>query len=805
MKTHARVVIIGGGIAGCSALYHLVKLGWTDVVLVERNELTAGSTWHAAGNTPHFEVSLNMTRIQKYSTELYGRLEAETGQATGFHKVGSIRIAQDKDRLEQFRILESQAKNIGLPFHVIGPDEIKKHMPIVALDGVIAGAYTSEDGYVDPSSCTQAMAKGARDGGAQIYRKTRVIGTTQKPDGSWIVETDKGTIACEIVVNAAGTWARDVAKLAGLDLPIVSMEHQYLVTEALDEVKALGRELPLLRDPDASFYLRQEGMGILYGPYEADGKPWAVDGIPEQFGQDLLPNDLDRIEYIVEMATKRVPILAKAGIKRTVNGPIPHTPDGGPLIGPAPGLRNYWCLNGFSVGIAQGGGAGKALAEWIVEGEPPMEMFEFDPRRFGPYATLDFTVDRACEIYKYMYAIWYPNDEKPAGRPAKTTPIYERLKTAGAVFEARFGWERAAWFAPHGNTHETPSYRRAESFPHVAAECRAVRERAGLLDLSGFSKFEITGPGALAALDRLCANRPPQKDGAIALTQLLTPKGKIETEATLVRWSAERFYAMTAAVAQLHDLDWLQRHLPADGRVHLADVTLRDGCLILAGPKSRDILSKLTRTDLSNARFPWLAAREIEVAGVPVRALRCNYVGELGWELHHNFVHQTRLYDALMAAGAPMDLAHFGTRAMNSMRLEKAYRAWGTELTAETDPYEAGLERLVKSEGRDFIGKAALEAARAKGHKWRLAILKVDAPDADAPTNAPVFANGAYAGVVSSGGYGHTVGTSIALAFVMPPHDKVGTTLEVDILGERRKAVVVADALYDPENRRPRM
>ena len=805
MKTQARVVVIGGGIAGCSLLYHLTKLGWRDVVLVERNELTAGSTWHAAGNTPHFEASMNMARIQHYSTQLYGRLEAETGQATGFHKVGSLRIAQDKGRLEQFKMLESQAKNIGLPFQVIGPGEIKALMPFVNLDGVIAAAHTPDDGYVDPSSCTQAMAKGARDGGATIYRKTRVIGTKQKPDGTWIVETDKGNIACEIVVNAAGTWAKDVGKLAGLELPIVSMEHQYLVTEALDEVTALGREFPLLRDPDASFYLRQEGQGILYGPYEAEGKPWAVDGIPEQFGQDLLPNDLDRIEYIVEMATRRVPMLAKAGIKRTVNGPIPHTPDGGPLIGPAPGLRNYWCLNGFSVGIAQGGGAGKALAEWIVEDEPPMEMFEFDPRRYGPYATTDFTVARSCEIYRYMYAIWYPNDEKPAGRPAKTTPVYERLKQAGAVFEARFGWERPAWFAPDGKTHETPSFRRAESFSHIAAECRAVRERVGLLDLSAFSKYEISGPGAERALDRMCANRLPQKDGAIALSQLLTPKGKIESEATIVRWNAQRFYAVTAGIAQLHDRDWFLRHLPKDASVAFDDVTLRDGCLILAGPKSRDVLSPLTRADLSNRAFPWLAAREIEIAGVPVRALRCNYVGELGWELHHNFVHQTKLYDALIAEGAKHGLAHFGTRAMNAMRLEKAYRAWGTELTSETDPIEAGLERLVKFDGRDFIGHKALEEARAKGHKWRFAILAVDVADADAPTNAPIFANGAYCGVVSSGGYGHTVGTSIALAFVMPPHDAPGTKLEIEILGERRAAKVVPAPLYDPENTRPRL
>ncbi|MFO0996824.1 MAG: FAD-dependent oxidoreductase [Alphaproteobacteria bacterium] len=802
MKSHARVVVIGGGIAGCGLLYHLVKLGWRDVVLIERNELTAGSTWHAAGNTPHFETSLNLTRIQKYSTELYERLEGETGQATGFHKVGSIRIAENKDRLDQFKLLESQAKNIGLPFHVIGPNEIKAHFPFIELDGVIAGAHTPADGYVDPASTTNAMAKGARDGGAEIYRKTRVIGTTQAQDGTWIVETDKGTIRCEHVVNAAGTWARDVGKLAGLDLPIVSMEHQYLVTETIPEVKSLGREFPLLRDPGASYYLRQEGQGMLYGPYEPDGKPWAVDGIPEQFGQDLLPNDLDRVETIVEMAMKRVPVLAKAGIKRMVNGPIPHTPDGGPLIGPVAGLRNYWCLNGFSVGIAQGGGSGKYLAEWIVDGEPSIDMFEFDPRRFGPYATLDYTVDRATEVYKYMYAVTFPNEERPAGRPAKTTPIYERLKAAGAVFEARFGWERAAWFAPAGAS-ESLTFRRNDSFPHVAAECRAVRERAGLLDLSGFSKFEVTGPGAAAFLDRLCANQPPKKSGGVVLTQMLTPKGKIECEGTIARLGSDRFYVVTAAAAQLHDRDWLERHCP-ERDVRIEDVTLRDGVLVLAGPKARDILTTLTRADLSNRAFPWLSAREIEVASVPVRALRCNYVGELGWELHHAFVHQARLYDAIVEAGRAHGLAHFGTRAMNSLRLEKAYRAWGTDLTLEVDPIEAGLERLVRLDGRDFIGRQALEDAKRAGHKWRLAILTVDAKDTDAPTNAPVFANGRYAGIVASGGYGHTVKASIALAYLTPPHDRPGARVEVEILGERRPAIVVEKPLYDPENARPK-
>ncbi len=803
MKTHARVVIVGGGITGCSLLYHLTKRGWRDVVLIEKAELTAGSTWHAAGLTPHFEVGLNLSRIHKYSTELYERLEAETGQATGFHKVGSIRITKSPGRVDQFRLLAGQAKNIDLPFHILSPQEIKQVHPLISVKDIIAAAHTPADGYIDPSSVTNALAKGARDGGAEIYRHTKVTGMHRTAAGEWVVETEKGTIRCQIVVNAAGTWARDVGKMIGLNLPIVSMEHQYLVTENVPEVIEYGREFPVLRDPDASFYMRQESRGVIFGPYEPEGKPWAVDGIPAQFGMDLLPPDIDRIESIVDMAMERAPMLAKAGIKRVVNGPIPHTPDGNPLIGPVAGVPDYWCQCGFSVGIAQGGGAGKYLADWIVDGEPEMDMYEFDPRRFGPYATLDYTVERACEVYKYMYAVTYPGEERPAGRPAKQTPIYDRLKAQGAMFEARFGWERASWFAPKG-VSESLTFRRTEAFEHVAAECKAVRERAGLLDLSGFSKFEITGPGAYAYLDHLCANRPPKKIGGVILTQFLTPKGRIAGEGTLARLGEDRFYLVTAAITHLIDRDWLERHLPKDGSVRLEDVTLRDGALVLSGPKSRAILSKLTRADLSNGAFPWMSAQEIEVANVPVRALRVSYVGELGWELHHNIAYQARLYDALMEAGKEFGIANFGMRATNSMRLEKAYRALGTELTAEVTPLEAGLDRLVKMEGRDFIGRSALEAAGKTAPKWKLVVLDVDAKDADAFTNGPIFADGAYVGVVASGGYGHHVKKSIALAYVTPGLAKAGTKLQIDILGDLRPATVSEGALYDPKNERLR-
>jgi dimethylglycine dehydrogenase len=802
MLAQARVVIIGGGIAGCSLLYHLTRLGWRDVALVERNELTAGSTWHAAGNTPHFDTSLAVMRLNKASTDLYARLEAETGQPTGFRPVGSIRLALERDRVDQFRHLAGVARHAGFPFEVIGPNEIVHHFPFLDPAGVLAGAHTPEDGYTDPASTTHALAKGARDAGAKILRHTKVTAVRPRREGGWTVETTGGAIVAGIVVNAAGTWAKEVGAMVGLDLPIVSMEHQYLVTDTIPEVVAHGKPFPLVRDPEASFYLRPEGQGMLFGPYEHGGRPWGVDGIPPDFGQELLPNDLERIAPNIELAMRRVPVLRRAAVKRSVNGPIPHTPDGIALIGPAPGLRDYWLLCGFSVGIAQGGGAGRILAQMIVEGEAEFDPIEFDPRRFGAYATTAYTVERAIECYDRMYALAYPHETWPAGRPARTTPLYHRLKAQGAVFEARFGWERAAWFAPPGTPAEDrPSYRRANWFPHVGSEAKAVRSAVGVLDLSAFSKFEVSGPAAFAFLDRLCANRPPVRTGGIVLSHLLNDHGHVVGEATVWRMSEHRFYVVCAAVAALHHGDWLRRHVPEDGSVVVEDVTDRWGVLVLAGPRSRDVLGRLTRADLRSAAFPWLTGREIVAGRWPVRALRVTYVGELGWELHHRFEYQVPLYDALMEAGREFGIANIGTRAMDSLRLEKGYRAWGSDLTTEVTPFEAGLERLVKLDGRDFIGKSALlDAPR----RWACVLATVEAGDADALPNAPALAGEKVVGIVASGGYGHWVGSSLALVYVEPGLAAEGATFDIAILGERRRATVVRSPLHDPENARLR-
>jgi dimethylglycine dehydrogenase len=805
MQSTARAVVIGGGIVGTSVLYHLAHAGWTDAVLVERAELAAGSTWHAAGNTPHFNTSLNLSRMHLASTALYQRLEAETGQAVGFHRTGSLRLASVPGRMDEYRRHRGKARAIGLPFEIVDPAEVRRLHPLAETAGLLGAAWNPADGHVDPSSVTRALAAGARARGALVYRHTRVVGLARTAGGEWRVETDRGAIVAEVVVIAAGTWAREVGRLCGLDLPIVPMEHQYLVTEPVPELAALGLEVPILREVDVSYYLRQEGQGFLLGPYEKGARPFGVGGIPPGFGADLLPPDVARLQPIIEGAVARVPALAKAGILRVVNGPITYTPDGNPLVGPAFGLRGVWLACGLSFGITQAGGAGQYLAEWITEGQPSIDLWEVDPRRYGAYATERYAVARAIDIYEDEYAIVYPQDDRPAGRPARTSPLHDRFKAAGAVFGVRNGWERPYWFAPPGvEPRDQPSFRRTNWFPHVAAEARAVRERAGLLELSSFSKYEVSGPGAAAFLDRLCANRLPAP-GRVALTQLLNPRGTIECDVTVTRLAPERFLVLSAAVAELHDLDWLLRHAPETG-VAIENVTDRWGVLILAGPRAREVLARLSDAELGSAAFPWLAAREITVGHAPVRALRVNFVGELGWELHHPIEYQVGLYQALMDAGRDLGLADFGLRAMDALRLEKGYRVWGADINTEVTPLEAGLERFVAFDKGEFLGRATLLAQRRDGVRKRLATLAVDALDADCHGNEAVLvpASDRVAGITTSGGYAHWLGRSLAVAYLDADQAAVGARLDVEVLGERRPAVVLPEPAFDPENHRPR-
>jgi dimethylglycine dehydrogenase len=803
MKTSARVVVIGGGIVGASVLYHLARAGWSDAMLVEKGELASGSTWHAAGNTPHFNPSLNLSRIHLASTELYQRLETEAGQPVDFHRPGSLRLATVPGRMDEYRRHCGKARAIGLPFEVIGPAEVKRLYPLVETTGLLGAAWNPEDGHLDPSSVTRALARAARDRGAEVHEQTRVTGIARTRGGEWGVTTDRGDIVAEILVNAAGTWAREVGRMVGLDLPIVAMEHQYVVTEAIPEIAVLPAELPLLREVDASYYMRQEQHGLIVGPYERGARPFGVGGIPPGYGRDLLPPDLARIKPILEKAMARVPALARAGILRVVNGPITYTPDGNPLLGPALGLPGFYLACGFSFGITQAGGAGRYLAEWIVEGQPSIDLWEVDPRRYGAFATEAYAVARCIDIYEDEYAIVYPQDDRSPGRPARVSPLYRGFQEAGAVFGVRNGWERPYWFAPRGiEPRDVPSFRRTNWFEHVGAEARAVRERVGLLELSSFSKYEVSGPGAEAFLDRVCANRPP-REGRIAVSQLLNPRGTIECDMTVTRVAPDRFFLVSAAAAELHDLDWLQRHAPRSG-VAIENVTNGYGVLILAGPRARDVLTRVTDADLSNTAFPWLSMREIFVGYVPVRALRINFVGELGWELYHPIEYQIGLYDTLATAGADFGLVNFGLRAMDSLRLEKGYRAWGADINTEVTPLEAGLDRFVAFDKGDFIGRAALLEQKRAGVRKRLATLDVAAGDADCHGNEAVHAGGRVVGITTSGGHAHWLRKSLAVAYLDAEARAPGTALEVEILGERRPAVVVREPLFDSENARPR-
>lgn len=808
MQAQAQVVVIGGGALGASLLYHLALRGWTDTVLLEKHDLTAGSTWHAAGLCTQFNASLNVTQLLMYGVELFGRLEAETGSAVEFRGVGSIRLATTRERMDQYLDARGLARVAGLPFEIVGPAEIARMAPLLSLDGVLGGAWTPTDGYVDPSQVTHAMANGACARGATVERDTQVTGLRQLPSGEWDVETSRGTIRAGIVVNAAGIWGREVGRLAGVELPIVPMEHQYLITDALPELRGEHVEMPVIRDTEASFYVREEVAGLIVGPYERDPKPWAERGIPASFGQQLLPPDFEQVGGILDLASRRIPALATAGMKQLLNGPTSYTPDGNALMGWVPGVRNLFVLSGFSYGIVQSGGAGRNAAAWIIDGRPIDNLWELDVRRFGPHAAaLEYLVPRARETYEREYAIPFPFEELAAARPLKTGPLHGRLAERGAVFGARNGWERPLWFVPPGEPRgDEPTYRRPGWLRYQAAECRAIRERAGLLDMSSFAKYEVRGPGAAALLDRLCANRLP-RPGRAAVTQMLNPAGGIECDVTISRLADDRFYVITAAGTETHDLDWIQRHLPDDGSATVEAVTGAWGVLMLAGPRARDILAPLTEADLSSAAFPFMAAREVEVAGVPVRALRVTYTGELGWELHHPVEYSRILYRRLLEAGEPLGLADVGYRALDSLRLEKGYRLWGVDIGSPDTPLEAGLERFVAFDKGDFIGRDALLAQRDRGIERTLACLVLDlrADDDLFPRGGePLHAGGDLVGYLRAAAPGHAVGRWIGLAYLPVELAPPGTRLEAEILGERRPATVVEAPLYDPDASRMR-
>lgn len=807
MKTHARVVVIGGGAVGCSALYHLTQLGVTDVVLLERDELTAGSTWHAAGNCPNFSTSWNIIKLQRHSTRLYSELGQRVGYDMNYHITGSIRLAHTRERVDEFRHVVSQAHAQGIEFQMLSPGEIVERHPFLTTDDILAGLYDPFDGDIDPAQLTQALAKGARDAGAQILRNTRVTAITRLPSGEWRIDTDRGTIQAESVINAAGYRGGEVAAMVGQYLPIVTLSHQYLITEDIPELVARGAaRLPLVRDPDVSYYLRQERQGLILGPYEWKATAHWLDGIPDVFAHQLFDDDVGRLEDYIEAACARMPILGSAGIKRVINGPIPYAPDGNPLIGPAPGLPGFFHCCAFTFGIAQAGGAGKIIAEWVINGHPEWDVWPLDSRRYLEFANHKYVLAKAIETYQHEYGIGFPAEERAAGRPAKTSPAYLRLAAKGAHFGARGGWERAVFFPQGDDLASGPlhSFRRPAWHKSIQREIDAVQNRVAVLDLPGFTKFEVTGPGAAAWVDHMVTGVVP-KPGRTALNYFCAPSGGIVSEMTITTFAPNHYWLISAAAGEAHDEHWLREHLPTDGSVQISNLTARYGTLIVVGPKSRELLARLTDADLSNTGFPWLSMRTINIGYTKAIAMRVNYVGELGWELHVPAEHVLSVYDLLWQAGEPLGIADFGLYAMDSLRLEKGYRGWKGDMTTEYTPYMASLDRFVKLEKPGgFIGQEALKREFAAGPKERFVPLIVEAGDADAPAVSMVLKDNAVVGLVTSGGFGYRIGKSIALAYVRTDLAVEGTVLEVEILGERRRAVVSREPIYDPENARLR-
>ncbi len=802
MKTHARIVIVGGGMMGASLLYHLALEGCSDTVLIEKSELTSGSTWHAAGQCPSITGSYNLAKIHAYSNQLYPRLEALTGQYVSWHAAGGLRLATNDHELAWLKYVHGYSRSIGFNMEIVGLDTIRRLNPFLTTDNVIAAAWTTDDGHGDPSGLCNALAKAGRDLGASVVRHNRVLDIRRRPNGEWEVFTEKGSIVAEMVVNAAGCYARQVAAMVGSDAPITNMQHHYIVTHPIQAFADRPGEIPVMRDSYTSGYFRQEQKSGLIGVYESTGlqEAWAPAGLPSwESSNELFPDDLERISPWLERAIERMPIFADAGIRRVINGAIPHTPDGAPLLGPAAGLRNFWMCCGTSFGIAQGGGCGKYLAQWMLHGAAEINMTEFDPRRFGRFADANYTREKVFLDYRLTFTTRRPGEEEMAGRPCKTSPLHERLRAQGCVHTETFGWERPKWFSPDGRV-EDYGYRRNNVFDVVGAEVAAVHERVGVLDLTGFAKYDIGGPDAEAFLNRICANRMPRRIGGIALVHLLSPGGRILSEMTVSRLAEDRFYALCAAAAELRDLDLLTQGIDPGERVRVENVTEDRGVLVLSGPRSRDVLERLTDAPLDNTAFPWLCARDITVAGHALRALRVSYVGELGWELHAPQGSMTALYDAIWSAGQAFGIANYGLYAVNGMRIEKGYKAWSTELTNELTMPEADMSRFVNLSKGEFVGRSG--AAAPPSRPLRIVNVEIDAADTDARGGEPVFAGERCIGVTTSGAYGHRVRKSLAFACVPPEFAAPGGTFDVTIQGDRRPARVLARPAFDPDNSR---
>jgi 4-methylaminobutanoate oxidase (formaldehyde-forming) len=800
LPSQARIVVVGGGVIGCSIAYHLAKRGERDVLLLERRQLTHGATWHAAGLVGQLRSSRNLTRMMQYSVDLYRRLEAETGLATGWHGVGSLRVAASAARWDELKRAATSAKSFGFEMHLVSPAEAKRRFPLLSLEGIVGAAWIASDGHVDPASVTQALARGARAGGVAIRENTPVTGLRRSGSRITHVETEAGAIACESVVNAAGMWGREIGAMAGVGVAVCALEHQYLVTE---KIAGLPPDLPTLRDPDGSFYVKPEVGGLAIGGWEKRTPAFGRGGIPREFGPELLQGDFDRFMPIGEAAARRLPDFASAGVKQLINGPIPITADGEPIMGKAPGYANLFVACGFTSGIAAAGGAGRVMADWIVDGDPGMNLWSFDVLRFGDvHVGPEYLHARAEESYASYYALALPGHEPTSARPARVSPLYDTLLAKGAICGSKFGWERPNWFAHGGEMQECPDFRRPNWFDAVGAEHRAIRERAALIDMSSFTKVEISGRAALASLQRIAANDLDRPPGTIVYTQLLNARGGIEADLTITRLAEDRFYLVTGSAYGVHDLAHVRAHLPGDDSVVVDDVTAAYAVINLCGPLAREVLARASDDDVSNGALGYMRARAIRIGYAPVRALRVSYVGELGWELHVPSDYALHVYARLAATGAPFGLIDAGYRAISSLRLEKHYLYWGADISPDDSPLEAGLGFCVAWNKGEFVGRAALERQRGARPLRRLCWFS-------RPGEAPfhggeaILHRGRTVGLVTSAGYGYSLDRQLACGY-LPTELADEHEFEIEAFSEAFAVTRHGRPLYDPAGTRLR-
>ena len=804
MKTTTRVAVIGGGVVGCSVLYHLTKLGWSDVMLIERSELTSGSTWHAAGGFHTLNGDTNMAALQGYTIKLYRELEEITGMSCGLHHVGGVTLAEDQERFDMLKAERAKHRFMGLETEIVSPEDIAKIAPVTNIDGIVGGLYDPLDGHLDPSGTTHAYAKAARMGGATIETHCKVVETNQRPDGSWDVVTNKGTVHAEHIVNAGGLWAREVGAMAGVYFPLHPMEHQYIVTDEVPEIAAIidaGGEHPHVMDPAGESYLRQEGRGLCIGFYEQPCKPWAVDGTPWDFGHELLPDDFDKIEDSIAFAYNRFPALERAGVKSVIHGPFTFAPDGNPLVGPVPGMRNYWSACAVMAGFSQGGGVGLMLAQWMVEGECERDTFAMDCARFGNWITPGYTRPKVIENYQKRFSIAYPNEELPAARPFRTTPMYDIFDGMGAVWGAQYGLEVPNYFATGDEPrYETPSFRRSNAFDATAREVKAVRENVGINEVHNFGKYLVKGAGARPWLDRIMAGRVPQP-GRLSLTPMLSPKGRLIGDFTISCLSEEEFQLTASYGSQAYHMRWFLQNM--DAGVHLENISDTRNGFQIAGPKAREVLQSCTRSDVSDMRF--MDVRRLTVGMADCIVQRVSYSGDLGYEIYCDLPSQRALWDSLWSAGQEHGMKPFGMRAMMSLRLDKFFGSWLSEFSPDYTAAETGLDRFISfRKDVDFIGRSAAEAERDAGPSRKLCAFEVDADDADVVAYEPIWLDGAVVGFCTSGGYSHHAQKSVGLGFVPVERAQEGLEVEIEILGSRRRARLITSPLFDADGARMR-